>query len=552
MSRPAVHSGPEHATEFATEAPVDPLLGQHVGRFRLTARLGSGAYGVVYRGEHSETGGAVAVKILRADLVADPNAMKRFSTEATHTHRLHHPNTVRMVDFGTAVEGTVLDGRPYMVTEFIDGRPLRDLIDVEAPLGVDRALRIAEQVLKSLGEAHAHGLVHRDLKPSNVMLVDQFGEPDFVKVLDFGIARSVDSAGNSTAGPIGTPRYMAPEQWLAMPVDGRADLYALGVMLFEMWTGHLPFDVTSTGSLETAVAWMNAHVHEPPRSLARVSTSDWPKELEALISTLLAKSPGDRPADVASVLGWLKRVRTSRDVSQGPRSAPPTVEAVPAPPTRRGGLGWGLGALLVLAAGAVGAWQWAGSGSEGATPNDAVSPGAAPIAVAGSAEASVSAEVEPLPGSPAAALPIAADPPAASVNAIVKGPAVEPPERRPGLSVVRQMRRGAALAPAPVSRTARPASARSPRVAKPAIAKPAVSKPAIAKPAVSKPAVSKPRTAKPTVNEPQIDKPRVATPTIESPTATLNQPTAPSKPTRQLPTLRLPTGGSKSNEASPP
>ena len=159
------------------------LIGRRIaGKYEVTEELGSGGFGAVYKAQHVQTGGYFAVKILWPHLAQEEHVVERFELEARNTSRLHHSNTVRVVDYGWEDDGTL-----FLVMEFIAGRPLTRLIREQAPLPLSRALRIVRQVLRSLGEAHAHDIVHRDIKPDNIMLIDKFGECDFVKVVDFGI-----------------------------------------------------------------------------------------------------------------------------------------------------------------------------------------------------------------------------------------------------------------------------------------------------------------------------------------------------------------------------
>ncbi len=276
----------------------DARVGQTIAnRFRLEERLGAGGYGAVYRARHTATGGEVAVKLVRADHAGKEMIAKRFLKEAQNTHKLHHPNTVRIADFGETGDGDL-----YIVMELVKGRALADVIWTEGPLPVERTLRILTQVLKSLGEAHGIGVIHRDVKPDNIMLVDQFGEPDFVKVLDFGISRSMDTGATTTGGAlIGTPLYMAPEQWLSMPVDARTDLYAVGMMAYQMIAGRMPFDVPQGNDPKSALALMAAHCELARRPMLEAAP-DTPPHIADLIDQLIARNPDDRPGDVETVL----------------------------------------------------------------------------------------------------------------------------------------------------------------------------------------------------------------------------------------------------------
>ncbi|MDP6943555.1 MAG: serine/threonine-protein kinase, partial [Myxococcota bacterium] len=290
---------------------VDPNIGLVIeGKYELVERLGRGGMGSVYRAVHKETGGHVAIKIMRADMVEEEGAIKRFYIEAQNTHKLHHPNTVRVSDFGQTDDGVL-----FLVMEYVQGQSLQKVLKTEGRMAPARAVHVISQILKSLGEAHQHGVVHRDIKPDNVMLIDQFGEPDFVKVLDFGISRTLEGTGASTKGAIGTPKYMAPEQWRGERIDARADLYSCGCVLYRMLTGRLPFQVESRGN-QQVVAYMNAHLNEVASPLSSIIPGVVPTELEAMVMSLLTKHPDDRPADAQAALARLRWIEKHCELSE--------------------------------------------------------------------------------------------------------------------------------------------------------------------------------------------------------------------------------------------
>jgi predicted Ser/Thr protein kinase len=218
----------------------DPLVGKVIdGRFEVIERVGEGGMGVVYKVRQVPIGRIVAMKVLSQEMAGDPNWVMRFEREARASSQLQHPNTIRMFDFGKTREG-----RLFMTMEFLDGRSLREVIADDAPLDPARVLKILVQCCASLGEAHAAGIIHRDIKPDNVFLLTMAGSPDFVKLLDFSVAKLLqESDGMRTQAGIvfGTPQYMSPEQGRGMPLDARSDLYALGILAFEMLTGYVPF-----------------------------------------------------------------------------------------------------------------------------------------------------------------------------------------------------------------------------------------------------------------------------------------------------------------------
>tara|TARA_B100000029_G_scaffold427693_1_gene437195 strand:- start:43 stop:1521 length:1479 start_codon:yes stop_codon:yes gene_type:complete len=247
----------------------------------------------VYCVKHNKTEAVLALKVLSSGLVEDINAVRRFFNEARLAATLRHPNTVRVFDIGNTE-----DGACYMAMEYLEGHTLGQALRFQSPLATERAVHIAKQILRSLGEAHGHKLVHRDLKPDNIFLIHHYGVPDFVKVLDFGIAKALlDTAASltQTGTVVGTPRYMSPEQAQAHPVDPRSDLYSLGVILYELVTGRAPFED------EVPVQVLMQHINDPPVSV-EVIRPELPGDLTKLIMNLLEKEPDDRPSDATAVL----------------------------------------------------------------------------------------------------------------------------------------------------------------------------------------------------------------------------------------------------------
>ena len=277
-SQESRHSAAAAQPLNGSKTTVDPLIGPLLAdRYRLSSLLGEGGMGRVYLGEHTLMRKRVAFKVLHKELTQMPEVVARFEREAMAAANIDHPHVAAATDFGKLADGSV-----FLVLEYVQGKSLRDVIN-EGPLPVDRAMRIARQMTSALVSAHALGIVHRDLKPENVMLVEKGGEPDFVKVLDFGIAKvpvkDVSERGSIRPAKVitrvgmifGTPEYMAPEQALGQNVDARADLYALGIVLFEMLSGRRPFSADSPvgilgqqlqGALPT-FAKRAPHVHVP-------------------------------------------------------------------------------------------------------------------------------------------------------------------------------------------------------------------------------------------------------------------------------------------------
>ena len=276
---------------------VDPLIGKLIGgRFEVISRLGAGGMGVVYRARQVGIDRIVAIKTLLKDRATDEKVVARFKNEARAVSRLNHPNTIRIFDFGQMDDGTL-----YFAMELLEGRSLDKAIRQDAPVSARRTLHIMSQMADSLAEAHSKGIVHRDLKPENVYLSQVGDDPDFVKVLDFGVARMREqdsSQGTMTqAGVIfGTPRYMAPEQARTMAVDARADIYALGIIWYELLTGQTPFEA------DNPLAILMKHIQDPvpPMSVTRPDVAV-PAEVEELVFKCLEKSPERRFQSAASL-----------------------------------------------------------------------------------------------------------------------------------------------------------------------------------------------------------------------------------------------------------
>ncbi|OQX67957.1 MAG: hypothetical protein B6A08_12880 [Sorangiineae bacterium NIC37A_2] len=258
--------------------------------YHILELVGVGGMGRVYRAEQSVLGRTVAVKIVHPYLLADEGSVARFLTEARAASQLNHPNSISVFDFGRTE-----DGEPYLVMEFLRGKDLAQVIQQDGPLPLPRVVDIIHQVLAALSEAHELGIVHRDLKPENIILQPQRRGGDLVKVVDFGLAKvRADQPTNVTSPGIvcGTPDYMAPEQGRGDEIDGRSDLYAVGVILFQLLTGKLPFE----GESPTQVVMMHLSVPAPdPRQVA--PRRDIPAAIADVVKRALAKLPSDRFED---------------------------------------------------------------------------------------------------------------------------------------------------------------------------------------------------------------------------------------------------------------
>ena len=270
-------------------------------RYKIERLLGEGGMGAVYQAEHTLMRKRMAIKVLHPEMTRLPEVVQRFEREAMAAAHIDHPHVVTATDFGKLDDGSF-----FLALEFVEGKSLREAI-AEGRIELGRALHISRQMAAALSRAHGLNIVHRDLKPENVMLVDRDGDPDFVKVLDFGIAKvpigELGTNDKDAGGPgqpvltqagmvYGTPEYMAPEQALGQPVDARADLYALGVILYEMLCGVRPFEA------ESKVALLGMQVTAPvPPTAQKCPEANVPPEVEAIILRLLAKEASERIND---------------------------------------------------------------------------------------------------------------------------------------------------------------------------------------------------------------------------------------------------------------
>ncbi|RKH01675.1 serine/threonine protein kinase, partial [Corallococcus sp. CA053C] len=349
--------------ESRPAAPVDPLLGMQLGEFVIEERIGSGGMGVVYRAVHPLIGKQAAIKVLRLELVS-PQLVQRLLVEARAVNAIRHPGIIDIFGFGS-----LPDGRPYVIMELLQGRPLSDFVRAKSRMDVESAVWVLDQMLAALGAAHRASVVHRDLKPANIFVVESPGTPTAIKLVDFGIAKLLESRESpltSDGSILGTPDFMAPEQIRGGTVGPATDLYAVGVMLFQLLTGERPFQGDS-------VQLMFAHLDQsPPMPSSRVPGI--PPELDTLVLHLLAKDPSLRPASAEAVREQLKRLPlhvvphapdiTRRDAAPSlpPTTTgadtftPDTLEALKALRSPRGFGAWVAGALLLLSVGIAAVW----------------------------------------------------------------------------------------------------------------------------------------------------------------------------------------------------
>jgi tRNA A-37 threonylcarbamoyl transferase component Bud32 len=306
----------------------DPRLGATIaGRYLVEEVIGEGGMATVYRARHKLVDRPCAIKIMNRALAADATVRERFRREAKSTQILAHPNVIEIFDYGEMGDGT-----PYMVMELLQGRTFAELL-TDGLLPISRSIPIMIQLARGIARAHDLGVVHRDLKPENVFICSRTDGSDLVKILDFGIARSRDDPRLTNAGELfGTPQYIAPERLTAGEAGPSVDLYALGVIFYEVATGKLPFEANDPATI------LVKHLNErppPPRSVEpRV-----PAKLDALVVQLLEKDPRDRPVDTHRVERDLVALASSLDVPvpPDPEKDPASSHPLVLPPPAAGG-----------------------------------------------------------------------------------------------------------------------------------------------------------------------------------------------------------------------
>ncbi len=297
---PAEITPPEQRDADAT----DPYIGTTFDhRYKIQQLLGEGGMGFVYLARHKVIDKKVAVKVLRADLAKDREILDRFLQEAKAASSIGNAHIVDISDFGD-----LPDGSTYFVMEFLEGKALSNLVDSGARLPVERICHIGLQICDGLSAAHARGIVHRDLKPDNIYLLERGSDHDFVKILDFGIAKVSGNANTklTKAGAVfGTPHYMSPEQAAGAPVDHRTDIYALGVILYEMVSGQLPFNA------DNFMGILTQHMYKAPVPIrALVPGPECPPSLEAVVLKCLSKKPEGRYQSMDELAADLERVKS--------------------------------------------------------------------------------------------------------------------------------------------------------------------------------------------------------------------------------------------------
>jgi serine/threonine-protein kinase len=293
------------AMSKSTGAP-DPLIGRTVNdRFKIAALIARGGMGKVYRAEQAPLGRVCAIKVLNPNYAGehDPEFHKRFFLEASIASKLTHPNTVTIFDYGRTDDDIY-----YMAMEYLEGHTLHRAIREAGSFPEERAAHVARQICRALREAHSLGVIHRDLKPANIFLVEHGDETDFVKVLDFGLVKDVSEGKpaeelTQTGLFMGSPKYMAPEQIRGDKVDARTDIYSLGIIMYEMLTGKVPFDRPNSVNI------LMAHVNEEPPPLRTMNPNINPSPaIEETVARCMMKDPENRFRSMDEVLAALKRV----------------------------------------------------------------------------------------------------------------------------------------------------------------------------------------------------------------------------------------------------
>ncbi len=279
---------PRDGTALRSSNAQGDLMGSIVAeRYHILKKLGEGGMGTVYLAEHVKMGRKAALKVMNPGMNSDPDAIARFNREAANASRLNHPNVCGIYDFGETPDGLI-----YLAMEFIEGESLTSLIEKNGYLAAPRAASIIHQAADALGVAHDYGIVHRDLKPDNIMIAKGRDGSDQVKVVDFGIAKASSSDAQKvtkTGLVVGTPEYMSPEQLAGDKLDGRSDIYSLGLVAFNCLTGVLPFP--SNSAQEAMIMRLTDH----PKTLAEMKPDiDWPPELQAVMDKVLARDADER------------------------------------------------------------------------------------------------------------------------------------------------------------------------------------------------------------------------------------------------------------------
>ncbi len=304
MAAPAAGASPVRPVARPAESFIGRTLNN---RYVVEGKLGEGGFGAVFRGKQIATGREVALKILHPHNSGDPTIVARFRREAEACSKLRDPHTVTTYDFDETEDGTL-----FLAMELLRGRSLHQLQKSEGPFPFERVLDILDQVSESLGEAHQNGIVHRDMKPENVIIETRAGQ-DYVKVLDFGIAKMISGdrevqALTAVGQTLGTLEFMSPEQLRGIKLDGRSDIYALGMMAYEMLTGELPFK-----NAKTPIEIINFHMKDTPPAPSKMRPDlKIPPAVDEVLLKMVAKSRDNRYADTAALRAGIEEARHDR------------------------------------------------------------------------------------------------------------------------------------------------------------------------------------------------------------------------------------------------
>jgi len=314
---------PNDGSALQLKAIDDPLIGRTIAdRYHILELLGVGGMGRVYVAEHVALGRKSAVKVINPSHANSAEAISRFNREAANASRINHPNVAQIYDFGES------DGVLYLAMEYIEGEPLATTIERLGPMSATRAANITMQVADALAAAHLLGIVHRDLKPENIMIGRKHDGGDWVKVVDFGIAKTIEAEHNqnltSVGVSMGTPEYMSPEQFAGDKLDHRTDIYSLGLVLFNMLTGQLPFPPVT--SKETLVKRLTSQ----PAPLAQVRPeTPWPPGLQTALDRALAPEANERYSRVSDFAADVVRASERTPVLASPKAAVTTTAPTP-------------------------------------------------------------------------------------------------------------------------------------------------------------------------------------------------------------------------------
>jgi serine/threonine protein kinase len=297
---------PDDGTALA-QLTGDELIGKMFAeRYEIIEPIGGGGMGKVYKAKHLLMNRIVAIKVLRKDVIATAETLKRFRVEAQATSALSLPNILAVYDFGISAEG-----QAYMVMDYLDGRGLNDILERERKLSIERALAIFIQICQGLAHAHSKGIIHRDIKPGNIMIVNWEGQSDFVKIVDFGIAKLLNEDSDSvnltrTGEVFGSPLYMSPEQWKGHKLDHRTDIFSLGCIMYRALSGQTVFQT------ENAFDAMYKQVHEVPVPLCTLCP-EIPADLGQVVMKAIAKDPDSRYQSMSDLRIALEQVRDAID-----------------------------------------------------------------------------------------------------------------------------------------------------------------------------------------------------------------------------------------------